>query len=326
MPPPSTPPAASGSEPAPRRISLRGPSVVGLLIAVVGGAFVAETLASEWDTVTDTLERAEPGWLVGGLAVAPAAMLGIALPWRHAIRAFGHEVGRFDTVRWYFLGEIGKYIPGGIWPVVGRAELARRADLPRPAAYGSTTLSLAAAYLAAMLATVALLPLDLGARFDAATPLWVLVLLPLGLLALHHQLLEALVVLARRLLRRELDIEVPRWGSSVVLVLRYVPAWLLVGVSTWMVARGLDPGAEFSDVAFAATLSWVVGFLVVPAPGGLGVREAVFVAAAGLPAGVGAATAVAARLAFVAVDAAGAAVSAALLRPRLSERGGGAPD
>ena len=62
-------------------------------------------------------------------------------------------------------------------------------------------------------------------------------------------------------------------------------------------------------------LSWIVGFVLVPVPGGVGVREAAFVAAAGsLDPGIAAATAVAARALFVVVDALGAALGTLALR------------
>jgi hypothetical protein len=50
-------------------------------------------------------------------------------------------------------------------------------------------------------------------------------------------------------------------------------------------------------------------------PGGVGVREAAFVALANLPAGVGVTTALVARLLFMLVDGAGAGLAASLRRP-----------
>jgi len=63
-------------------------------------------------------------------------------------------------------------------------------------------------------------------------------------------------------------------------------------------------------VVFAAVLSWVVGFLAVPVPAGAGVREAVLLAASGLDGGVAAATAIIARVIFIAVDAVGGLLGA----------------
>ena len=54
---------------------------------------------------------------------------------------------------WFFVGQLGKYVPGGIWPVVGQAELARRGGTTRGIAYSATAMSMVATFLGA--ATVA---------------------------------------------------------------------------------------------------------------------------------------------------------------------------
>jgi hypothetical protein len=56
----------------------------------------------------------------------------------------------------------------------------------------------------------------------------------------------------------------------------------------------------------------------VPVPAGAGIREAVFVASSGLPAGIGATIAVGSRLAFLIVDVVGVALSAPWHRRRAS--------
>jgi uncharacterized membrane protein YbhN (UPF0104 family) len=69
-------------------------------------------------------------------------------------------------------------------------------------------------------------------------------------------------------------------------------------------------------VFVAAVVSWVVGFVAVPVPGGVGVREAAFLALAGLPAGIGATVALVARLMFMGIDALGAAAAFTKSRSR----------
>jgi uncharacterized membrane protein YbhN (UPF0104 family) len=187
----------------------------------------------------------------------------------------------------------------------------------RAAAYGSVLLSLLALYLAAMFVVVGGLPVLLSGD-DGSGPVAVLALLPVGLAVLHPGVLGQVVRVGERVLRRPIELTLPTWGESVALVGRYVPAWLAIGGATWAVARSLDPSAGVLEIGTAAVLSWLVGFVLVPVPGGVGVREAAFVAAAGsLDPGIAAAVAVAARAIFVTVDAVGALIgSAALRRPR----------
>jgi uncharacterized membrane protein YbhN (UPF0104 family) len=297
-----------------RRRQLAGIStVVGIALGVAAIAFVVRFIARDWDEVSASLADADLGWIAAAAGTAAAGMTAIAVPWRRALHMLGGDLPWPEVVARYYAGEIGKYLPGGVWPVVGRGELAVRTGVPRAAAYGSVALSLAVLYLAAMLLVLIGVPF-MVAGGGSLQYLWVLAVLPLGLAGLHHAVLERVRATASRLTRREISLTIPPWRDSLALLVQYVPAWLLVGTTTWMVARALGQDVGWIDIAPAAVLSWVVGFVLIPVPGGVGVREAAFVAAATrLDAGVGAAVAVVARALFVLVDAGGFAVASAWL-------------
>lgn len=277
-------------------------TAVGAVLVAVCIAFVARRLAREWSAARDALGDASWSWLVVAVIAAGAAMTAIALGWQRVLDALGARVATADAIVWYFVGEIGKYLPGTFWPVVGRAELARRGGVARAVSYQSVVLSLLLLYLACALVGGALV--GVGAA----------IVIVVAIAVLHPAVSGWLLDLARRTTRRDIDVVLPAPGTSARLTAVYLPVWLLVGTATWAVARALDPSASWADIVPAATASWLVGFLAVPVPGGVGVREAAFVAfASGLAPGVAPATAVIARLVFVAVDAAGAA----LLAPRV---------
>lgn len=289
-------------------------TAVGTALALVAVAFVTRALVRDRAEIGDALDGASPGWMVVALLLAAIGMTAIAVPWQRAIRMLGDDLPMAQVVPRYFLGEIGKYVPGGVWPILGRGELARRSGVRRAAAYGSVLLSLFALYLAAMFVVVAGLP-SLLSGDDGTGPVFVLALLPLGLIALHPRALHFGVGAVERLVRRQLDLPIPPWRASAALVVRYVPAWLAIGAATWAVARSLDATAGIAEIGTAAVLSWLVGFVLVPVPGGVGVREAAFIAAAGsLDPGIAAAVAVAARVIFVLVDTGGAFIGSAAIR------------
>jgi uncharacterized membrane protein YbhN (UPF0104 family) len=291
----------------------RASTVVGLGLAVVAVGFLVRFIARDWDDVSDTLADARPAWIVAAFVMAAVAMTAIAIPWRNVLQMLGGHLSWPETIARYYAGEIGKYVPGGVWPVLGRGELARRAGVPRTAAYGSVALSLALLYLAAMVVVAVSVPVMIASGGSLAS-LWVLALLPVGLAVLHHAVLERLRGMAEKVTRREITIPIPPWGQSLGILARYVPVWLLIGTVTWLIAEGLGQDVSWLDVAPATVLSWVVGFVLVPVPGGVGVREAAFVAAAPeLDTGVGAAVALVARMLFVLVDASGFALASVWL-------------
>ncbi|HEX6418589.1 MAG TPA: lysylphosphatidylglycerol synthase domain-containing protein [Acidimicrobiales bacterium] len=285
-------------------------AAVGAVVGLTCVGFVVQRMVSQWAEVRDAVAGASPGWLVAAVALAAAAMTWVAACWRRALRLVGADTGRRRTIAWYFTGEIGKYVPGGVWPVLGRGELARRGGVTRLQAYPSVGLSLAALYLAALTVATVLVPLDLAEQSESPAALALLLLLPLGLGLLHPRVLEPARDLVVRITGRGAEVAVPPWRATVALVVAYVPAWLLIWGATWCTARALVPGAPVLRIGIAATLSWTAGFAAVPVPAGAGVREAVFVAAAGLPPGIGATVAVASRLAFVLADVAGALLTA----------------
>jgi glycosyltransferase 2 family protein len=288
---------------------------VGLVVAVFGVAFVVRALIITWPEVRAAVAGANPAPLVAALALGSGAMFVIGLGWRRCLAALRTRASVREALHWYYMGQLGKYVPGGIWSVVGRGEMARRGGVPASVGYGSTVLSLAVTYLAAIL--VAAIALATGGAGRGGRYWPVLLLLPLGIAALHPRVVEAALRVARRVLRRELPVTVPRWGVSLGLLLWHVPAWLAIGGATWLVAATLDASApDVRAILFATVVSWVVGFLVVAAPGGIGVREAVFVATATVlgSSGVAAAVALVARVIFILVDLIGAAVATSVAR------------
>lgn len=298
-----------------RRRAVAG--AVGTAVGLLGLAFVARLAVREGETIGALLAGAPaawPGWLAAAWLAGLLGMAGIGWTWGVILRRLGSPLPEARVLRGYFVGQLGKYVPGGLWGVVGRGEWARRGGVPGPAAYASTVLSMATAYVAACAVALVCLFFAPGVGLLAVG---VGALAPVGLALLHPRVLRATAGLAGRLSRRwarrraRRPFELPElpWRATAGFVARQLPSWLLIAAATLAVAAGLGIDADPAAVVLATVVSWVVGFLTIPVPGGIGVREATFVALlGGLGDGGGvAAVALAARLVFVLVDLSGAA-------------------
>lgn len=303
-----------GAPPGPPSKATRLVTIFGLVLGVVAVGFVVKRLAADWPQVSDELADADLRWLAAAGAFALAGMTSIGWGWRHVLRTLGAEVPLRRVVPWYYVGELGKYVPGGVWPVLGRGELARRGGVSKSRAFTSVALSLGMLYLAAMFTAAAFLPFAMAAGGGFSAWMLCLLALPVGVVLLHHDVLDKLLGLLSRAVKKEVDVEIPRWGDSLGLVGRYVPTWVFIGLATYSVARALSPDVGFARMMFATILSWVVGFLAVPVPSGAGIRETVLYAASGTSKDVAIATAVAARIIFVIVDVGGALLCAPFVR------------
>jgi uncharacterized membrane protein YbhN (UPF0104 family) len=309
-------PMANDVRPARRRRAVALGALAGAAIGLTCVTFVVHRMTSQWSDVRDEVADASIGWIALAVLLAGGGMTWIAGCWRRALALSGPPPTRRRTIAWYYAGEIGKYVPGGVWPVLGRGELARRGGVPRDRAYPSVGLSLVSLYLSALAVATVLVPLDLAKQSESPAALALLALLPVGLGALHPAVLARARALVVRFTGRGADVVVPPWRATVALVVAYAPAWLLIWAATWCTARALVADPPVLRIGIATTLSWTAGFVAVPVPAGAGVREAVFVAASGLPAGLGATVAIGSRLAFLVVDVAGVALTSPWHRRR----------
>ncbi|MDQ1745620.1 MAG: glycosyltransferase 2 family protein [Pseudonocardiales bacterium] len=304
--------ATASSTPAPAPAARPGRSrlatllkAAGLAIAVLAVALCVLTLAREWSGIRDALGDARPGWLLLGLLAAAGAMTGLGLLWWRCLQVFGAESRRRDAVAWYFGGELGKYVPGGVWPVLGRGELASRAGISRSTGYVTTLISYASMCVAAAVVCGVLAPF-VALDGDGLSWGWLmLALIPLGVGALHPAVLGRLLALGARLTRGRVRIEPRPWRTMLGLTAWSIATWLLVGAASVCVTEALGYSQQPARVAFAAVAAWIIGFLAIPVPAGAGLRELVFLAISGLDNGPAVAVAAIARLLFIAVDAGG---------------------
>jgi uncharacterized membrane protein YbhN (UPF0104 family) len=244
-----------------------------------------------------------PTWLaVSGLLY----ILGLGFSawfWFRLLRALGQQPAILPAVRAYYVGHLGKYLPGKAWALIMRTTMIRGPTVRLSVAALTTfyevltTMAggvLLAAGLFALQAREPLTDLDwralpgllstdllelpsLDPRLALLLSLALLVPVGVPLLPVIFNRLEY------RLARRVQDADdsplpVTRTVHLVQGLLLTAVGWLLLGASFWATLRAIlgDALPWNSDVLGRLTailaLSYVAGFLI-PVPGGLGARE-----------------------------------------------------
>ncbi len=202
-------------------------------------------------------------YLVGQAAVwrgIVADLLGVPLPWRRALRV-------------WMLSNMGRYLPGSVWHLVGRVVAGQGEGVTRQQGTLAVFLEQALQLLSALLLVSLSLP---GWPEGSAVRgwAWLAALVPLGLLALHPRLFFPLA--NRVLLRvgREPLPSMPRYRTLLGYLLRYTVVHLANGMALAAALLALGAPLRLVPAALGAALAaWSVGFVTILAPGGLGVRE-----------------------------------------------------
>jgi hypothetical protein len=215
--------------------------------------------------------------------------------WRAMLASWGQRLDAWTASRIWTVSGLGKYVPGKVWAIAGMALMAQQAGVAPWAATASAVVlqALAIGTGAAIVGVSGAVGLEAahpGAR------------VALGLLVVASAAGVGLVLwppAVRRLLRlaRVPAEAVTAPGSRAVLggIGANAVAWAGYGVALWLLARGLLPDVrlELPTAIAAFTASYLAGFLALLAPGGLGVREGLFILMLQQPIGIGPATALA---------------------------------
>jgi uncharacterized membrane protein YbhN (UPF0104 family) len=237
--------------------------------------FIVWSLAGRWSEVRAVIgDLALPALGLSTLAAMAATWCSF-LAWKALLADFGSSVPITGGMRIFFVGQLGKYLPGKVWPIVTQARLGREYRVPGRASAAAVLLTMLITLGTGLLLTAVSLPFLGAGAFDSYW--WTLLALPLAGVALWPGVLNWGLGHAMRLARRE---PMPRplsFGGIGRSVAWSVATWCCYGIHLWVLLLDLggDGGASLlipSTGAFAA--SWTIGFVLSVAPAGLGPREA----------------------------------------------------
>jgi uncharacterized membrane protein YbhN (UPF0104 family) len=178
-----------------------------------------------------------------------------------------------------WIPQIGKYIPGQVASLAGAVALLRRFKVPGAVALAVVLVMDGLAVLTGLISGSPLLLWDPVRKVLPYGWLGCALLVIVGIICLHPRVYGALLNFALRKLKQSPLASLPPWHDYIGPVLLGFAQWILAGIALWLVTRSIAPELETSRLPIfiaIAGLAYTAGYLAPFAPGGLGVREAVF--------------------------------------------------
>ena len=252
------------------------------MLALVVIVLVGRVLLSDLRQLRAQPVPVSPAWwwiaLSGALFLAAHAVL--VQTWRTVLGSWDATLPFWTAARIWSVSSLGRYLPGKIWQIGAMGAMARDVGVSPVAASGSavlgTLVNLVAGFAVALIGGRALLERSSGESGARAAALLVVVA--------TASLLLAPVVLPRvtpwlgRRMGRSVDLRVPT-RAVVAALAGNVIAWLLYGAAFRLFVIGLLGSAAggYADYLAAYTISYLVGYLALFAPAGIGAREGAMV-------------------------------------------------
>jgi len=256
-------------------------ATIKLLIFLVVCGVVGWELFKAWDKIKEVQWTPNyPLLVLAGfcyaVAFAPAAVF-----WRYAMQSLGQKPGVYEAFRAYYIGHLGKYVPGKAMVLIIRTGLLNHERTKITAAGASVFVETMT--MMAVGGFVAAAVLAIWFRHHehvVANGAW-LTFITLGFLCFTVLpiLPPVFHFAAGKLKKFKIELEGLSFKTLAVGWVLNVPVWIMLGVSLWLTKIGLGFGmnnesivTELSFCVLAISGSIVVGFASM-LPGGFGSRE-----------------------------------------------------
>lgn len=214
-----------------------------MLFAIVAAVWA---IITQWDAFVEALS--ELSWWQGALALfASFAYVYLTmLSWRALLNGMGKKVPLKPAATIFFVSQVAKYLPGGVWNFVAAAEAGVEYKVSRRRSVTVLLTSMLISILTGMVFAVLTLlfgPADLRSSYG-----WTGLFLPLLLVLLLPPVLNRLISMTLRLLKREPLEGSLNWASWAMAIVWATAAWLIAGFQIWLILTAL--GMEASPATF----------------------------------------------------------------------------
>lgn len=184
-------------------------------------------------------------------------------------RWYGYELTGLQVWRSFYMAQLAKYMPGGIWSIVGRVVLFQQFGVTRSDSTALMVLEIIGLVIGSCIVGVLSLPVfwPLISGSDIPAVLFLVVGFFAGLGILYF-------TRGRWLPAFNGVKKLPFAGLCVV----YALSWLVLGFAFTLIAAAFSQPLNPSDLLVIIgvhAVAWLIGFLVVFSPGGIGVRDTI---------------------------------------------------
>lgn len=251
------------------------------LLAIAAVLLAGRSIALQWGAFRASGAHLQPRWaLVGASSLIVLVTYALLIEtWRRTVQAWDSELRFASAARIWCISNLGRYLPGKVWQIGAMGVMAQREGVSAIAATGSALVI----NLVNLLAGFGVVLVTGADFFDAPRAALALAALLLAGILAAPRMVQPMGRLAARLVGRAIEVpDLPAravWRACVGCLL----AWLLYGVAFQLFVAGVlgsAPGRTTSYIA-AFTGSYLLGYIALFAPGGIGVREGSLIVALG---------------------------------------------
>jgi uncharacterized membrane protein YbhN (UPF0104 family) len=191
----------------------------------------------------------------------------------YIVKKFGFKLPIIKVLKIRILSDFGRYIPGKVWFLGGRIYFFGKEGEDKMKVLLSVYIELILLVMSGFFLGILFIGKEL---FNLNIYLLLFIIILLTLLALNKYIIVRMINLIKRLLRKEItQFDFIKYVDLIKIFCLYLISWLVVFLAFYCFVNSLI-NVSVNNIFFlggAMALSWLIGFLVLIAPSGMGVRE-----------------------------------------------------
>lgn len=246
-----------------------------LTVAVVAVIFyfLIRHLVANWTKIPFSELRFDAGYVAISFLFLLAYFLLLTHGWSQIVAELDEKIPYAKALYILSASQVAKYLPGGIWYTLGRVYLGKSANIREEIGLLSVVFETFLLMLTNLV--IFLIAINFVSSEPVLSPWLSILFIVVILILLYPPLLNLLLNFALRLIKRPKVTLRAKYTNILKLSAYFFGVWFCQIAGFYALINSIYPVplTQLAQVTTAYTLSWITGFIVLFAPGGLGVRE-----------------------------------------------------
>lgn len=255
-----------------------------ILVAIIF-YFVYRQFSKHWSEVVNYEWTINYGLLLLSVILHLVTFILFSKVWCFLIEAFGFKVKLRHAFKIGYITNLGRYIPGKVWPVLGMSYLARQINISEENSVVSWIVALIFTLPSAFLASLVCIlmspeifsnGLSVYLDWTIYVTAAVVFIISILLIIIPNKFFAIINIILRKLNRQIIDLKIS-FKTALLVYFGYFFCWLVYGLSFWVLLISISNNSEVPVIPSigAFIIAYQLGYLAFFAPGGIGVREIV---------------------------------------------------
>ena len=212
------------------------------------------------------------------LGLIPHLLL-LAFLWQYILKFLGQKLDLMEAWRISSIASLGRYLPGKIWLFVGKIAMSKQLGLDIKRVSSSLIFEIIGNVSGAFIVFVFFL-LSIDQLFDIKiNKYYLLLIVPFMSFLVYPNLLINFLNFVLKILKKEIVSERIKIKNIIFLITVFALDWIYQGFLFSIIVSffGLNLFENLHALIFINAASWLIGFLSIMSPGGIGIREGVMI-------------------------------------------------